>query len=334
MAPAPRTGRGASSDGAGRPLTVLIAGASGMIGSELQRQLRAQGHAVRTLVRRPPRSETEFAWSPESRVLDARILDEVDAVVNLSGASISRIPWTPGWKRQILDSRIGATRALAEAMGMAERPPATFISGSAVGYYGDRPAVRLTEESSKGEGFLADVVEAWEQAAQLAPEGTRVVLARTGLVIGPGGAMTPLRLLTRFGLAARVASGGQHWPWISLHDEAGAIVHLLTSGVRGPVNLAGPTPATSDRVTRALAAAMNRPNALVLPERVIALGMGEAGRELLLASQKMVPAKLIADGFRFRHETIEQAIAELVHPEARASVTGGRSPAASSDAAA
>lgn len=302
--------------GGATPLTVLIAGASGMIGQELQRQLRADGHAVRTLVRRSPRSETEFAWSPESRVLDARILDDVDAVVNLSGASISRIPWTRGWKKQILDSRVSATRALAEAMNMAERPPATFISGSAVGVYGDRPGVRLTEESPRGEGFLADVVGAWELAAQLAPERTRTVMVRTGLVIGPGGAMAPLRLLTHVGLAARVGQGGQHWPWISLHDEAAAIRHLLTSRLRGPVNLAGPTPATSDRVTRALAEAMRRPHAFVLPERLIALGMGEAGRELLLPSQRVVPAKLQADGFAFRHETVEQAIAALVKPEA------------------
>lgn len=307
----------AGDDAADARLTVLVAGASGMIGSELQRQLRADGHTVRTLVRRAPRSETDFAWSPESRVLDARILDQVDAVVNLSGASISRIPWTRGWKKQILDSRIGATRALAEAMGMAERPPATFISGSAVGFYGDRPAVRLTEESSRGEGFLADVVEAWELAAQLAPESTRTVMVRTGLVIGPGGAMGPLRLLTRFGLAARVGSGGQHWPWISLYDEAAAIRHLLTSRVRGPVNLAGPVPATSDRVTRALADAMHRPHAFVLPESLIGVGMGEAGRELLLPSQKVVPGKLLGDGFAFRDETIEQAIDTLVRPRKR-----------------
>ncbi len=294
---------------------MLIAGASGMIGTELQRQLRAEGHEVRTLVRRSPRSETEFAWSPESRVLDARILDDVDAVVNLSGASISRIPWTRGWKKRILDSRVAATRALAEAMGMAESPPSTFISGSAVGFYGDRPAVRLTEDSPRGDGFLADVVEAWEEAAHLAPEATRTVTIRTGLVIGTGGAMAPLRLLTSLGAGARIGTGGQHWPWISLHDEAAATRHLLTSTLRGAVNLAGPTPATSDRVTRSLATALHRWHPFVLPEPLIALGMGEAGRELLLASQKVVPAKLLADGFRFRHESVEQAIAALVHSD-------------------
>jgi uncharacterized protein (TIGR01777 family) len=296
------------------PLRVLIAGASGLIGTELQRQLRADGHTVLTLVRRAPRSEFEFSWAPDARVVDSQVFDEVDAVVNLSGASIARIPWTPGYQKQILESRVNATRALAEGMSKSSTPPSVFLSGSAVGFYGDRPAERLTEESRRGEGFLTDVVSAWEEAALLAPEHTRTVLLRTGLVIGAGGAMTPLRLVTALGAAARIGTGGQHWPWISLYDEAAAIRHLLTSRLRGAVNLCGPTPATSDRITRALADAMRRWHLFAIPESVITTMMGEAGRELLLASQKQIPAKLLADGFAFRHETVEQAIEELVRP--------------------
>ncbi len=299
---------------AAAPLRVLIAGASGLVGTELQRQLRDEGHEVLTLVRRKPRTDSEFSWAPDAGVVDAGLLDTVDVVVNLSGASIARIPWTRGYQKQIVDSRVNATRTLAEGMARAATPPRVFLSGSAVGYYGDRPAVSLTESATKGEGFLSDVVAAWEAAAGLAPEATRTVLLRTGLVVGDGGAMTPLRLVTSLGVAARIGSGGQHWPWISLYDEAAAIRHLMTSTLRGPVNLAGPTPATADRFTRTLARAMHRWHLLAIPEAVIGTLMGDAGRELLLASQKQIPAALLADGFRFRHETVEQAIDALVSP--------------------
>lgn len=295
-------------------MRVLIAGASGMIGTELQRQLTAHGHEVRTLVRRPPRSETEFTWDPEARVVDTAVFDTVDAVVNLSGASIARIPWTRGYQNQILDSRVNATLTLAEAMARAATPPRVFLSGSAVGFYGDRPGVQLTEYVGKGEGFLSNVVAAWEETAALAPEATRTVLLRTGLVVGSGGAMTPLRLLTSLGAAARIGTGAQHWPWISLYDEAAAMRHLLTSTVHGPVNLAGPTAVTSAEFTRALARALRRWHLLAIPRPVITTLMGDAGRELLLASQWQVPAALLADDFQFRHETVEQAIDALISP--------------------
>ncbi|MES2093423.1 MAG: TIGR01777 family oxidoreductase [Actinomycetota bacterium] len=291
-----------------KAMRVLIAGASGFIGRELTRQLRDDGHEVLSLVRREPKTPTEINWAPSAHMLDSSVLDGVDAVINLSGASIGRLPWTAGYKRQILDSRVQATRTLVEAMARATKPPRVFLSGSAVGIYGDRPGERLTEESTRGPGFLGDVVEAWEQAAQLRPAKTRLVTFRTGVVIGNGGSLLPVMALTRFGLGTRLGTGGDIWPWISLYDEAAAIRHLLTSKLSGVVNLVGPTPATSDRITSHVAKRMRRWYLSVAPSWVINLALQDAGPALLLSSQQIVPTKLLADGFTFRHNTVEQAI--------------------------
>ena len=173
----------------------------------------------------------------------------------------------------------------------------------------DRPGVTLTEESRRGDGFLAGVVDAWERAATRAPAETRTVLLRTSPVYGPGSApLKPLRLATALGLGARIGTGRQHWAWIGLQDEVAAIRHLLTSQLEGPVNLAGPTPTTAEALTRRIAADLHRPHLFRIPERVIDLGAGDFGREMLLTSQRVVPAKLLADGFSFRHPTIEDAI--------------------------
>ncbi|WP_165066894.1 TIGR01777 family oxidoreductase [Marisediminicola senii] len=297
-----------SSANGAAPTSVLIAGASGLIGGELVKQLTANGFAVTRLVRRTPRGADERQWDPASGTLDPSVMDGVDAVINLSGASIARIPWTKKYKQTILDSRLQVTSALVGAMNRAATPPTAFLSGSAVGIYGDQPSARLADGAPEGTGFLADVVRQWEAAAAERPAATRLVTLRTGLVIANGGALKQLILPTKLGLAVRVGTGGQYWPWISLHDEAAAIRHLVASRVEGPVNLAGPDPATSDRATAYLAKKLHRPYNFVFPERIVSLVMGEAGRELLLSSQKMVPTTLLADGFTFRHETVEQAI--------------------------
>ncbi|THG32300.1 TIGR01777 family oxidoreductase [Naasia lichenicola] len=293
-------------------LRVLIAGASGMIGTELVRQLESAGHTVQTLVRREPMQPSEFTWAPDAKILDFRLLDDVDAVINLSGASLNRLPWTGGWKKEILRSRIKATSALVEAMGMASSPPPVFLSGSAVGFYGNRPGETLTESSSKGTGFLADVVEEWEATARLVPASTRTVLLRTGVVLGTGGALGPLKALTKLGVSGPLGGGAQHWPWVSLHDEAAAIVHLLTSSVAGPVNITGPTPAVENEIGRALAEQLHRPYAIPAPRFALELALGDAGRELLLADQLVTPAVLLADGFSFRHTTSTEAITAAV----------------------
>jgi uncharacterized protein (TIGR01777 family) len=295
-----------------RSMRVLVSGASGLIGTELCRQLREDGHEVHTLVRRQPAAAHEHNWAPTARILDSSLIDSADAVINLSGAPLGRLPWTPGYKKELLHSRLQTTRALAEAMNMAAKPPEVFLNASAVGFYGDRPGERLTEQSDKGTGFLSDLVESWEQAAQIRPAKTRLVTFRSGIIVGRGGAMNPLLMLTRLGLGSRLATGGDIWPWISLYDEAAAIRHLLTSTLSGAVNLVGPTPATSDRITRYLAKRMRRWYELAVPEWAIKLAMQDAGPELLLSSQRVLPIKLQDDGFVFRDETVEQAIDALL----------------------
>ncbi len=300
-------------------MRVLVAGASGFIGSALVDRLTAEGHEVVRLVRRRAQGTDEASWSPASGIIDFTVMDRVDAVVNLSGASLTRVPWTKTYRGEIMDSRVSATRTLVDAMNKARRPPAAFLSASAAGYYGDRPGELLTEFCSAGSGFLAEMVGRWEKSAMLAPDATRTVVFRSGIVVGRGGPMHRVELLTRFGLSGRLGTGGQHWPWIALSDEVGAIVHLLDSAVSGPVNLAGPTPATADRVMNAMAERMHRPYAFAVPERMLELALGRAADELLLSSQKLRPQRLIDNGFRFDHVDVESALdAMLSAPRARA----------------
>lgn len=273
-------------------------------------RLRADGHEVRRLVRREPTAPDEVNWAPSSHTMDYHVMDEVDAVINLAGASISRIPWTHARRVVLRRSRIDTTRTLVDAMNMSSTPPKVFLNASASGFYGDQPGKRLTEESERGTGFLAELVAEWEHTAGLAPRKTRVVLLRSAAVMGPGGgALKPLRLLSRLGLAARIGTGGQHWPWISLDDEVSAIVHLLHSRLSGPVNLCGQVPATLDRVIAALAHESQRWYVLRAPEWPIRLALGEAGRNLLLDSARILPEKLRADGFEWAQPRIEDAIA-------------------------
>ena len=292
--------------------TVLIAGGSGFIGTELTRQLRAEGHTVLILVRRPARTPTERSWDPEARWIPSAVVEGVDAIVNLSGASISKLPWTLPYKREILQSRVLATSTLVDAIARAENPPSTFISGSAVGFYGDRPGETLTEASPLGTGFLAKVTDAWERAAAPAAARTRLVTARTGLVVGKGGgALKPLTLLAKLGLAGPVGSGEQIWPWISLYDEAAALRYLLTSDLSGPVNLVGPRPAPASEVVRTLAEDLHRPYWLPAPAWALKAALADAGRDLLLADQDVSAQKLLFNGFTFRDGTIVSALSHI-----------------------
>ena len=293
-------------------MRIVIGGASGLIGTALGRSLETDGHDVVRLVRRPARGAGEAEWDPLAGVLDPAVVSGADAVVNLSGASLGKLPWTAAYRSTILWSRLSATRTLVDAMNRAEQPPATFLSGSAVGYYGDRPGETLTEDSSRGAGYLADVVVAWEDSALAAPDAVRTVLLRNGIVVDLAGVLKPLAPLTRFGVAGPLGSGRQFWPWIGLQDEVRAITHLLTSTLSGPVNLCGPQAARADDLMFELARRMNRPYLLRVPKFALKALLGDAADGLLLSDQRVEPRRLLDDGFTFSTPTVEQALAEAL----------------------
>lgn len=292
---------------------MLLAGASGLIGTRLRADLVSAGHDVRVLVRRSATQPDEATWTPERREVPAAAIDWAEALVNLAGFPLSRLPWTVARRQLILDSRLITTATLAHAIAGSDDPPRVWLNASAVGYYGHRPGEELSERSERGSGFLATVADQWEEATRPAQEATRVVHLRTGLVLAAEGALGPLIGATRLGAGATIGTGRQHWPWISLADEVAAIIHLMTtSGLSGPVNLAAPTPARSADITRAIAQRLGRPHRWRLPAWLLRTVMGPAADELLLGDQRVVPSKLLADGFVFAHGTCDAAVAAAV----------------------
>ena len=288
---------------------IVVAGASGLIGSALVDSLRADGIRVTTLVRRPAEADDEVEWLTDADPLDPAVLDGADAVVGLNGATIGRFPWTRHYKNTLLWSRITPTRAIARAVReLGEGAPA-FVSASAVGYYGSAPGALLTEVSPRGETFLADLCGEWESAALGAGDHARVALLRTAPIVHPQGVLKPLLLLTRFGVSGPIGRGTQKWPWISLEDEVRGIRHVIDTQISGPVNLTGPTPASANDLGFALAVRMNRPFVLRAPVWTLKAVLGADATEALLTTDAAVlPTVLETSGFTFRQPTVEQAV--------------------------
>jgi uncharacterized protein len=297
----------------GAPMTVLVTGASGFIGSAVVPALTTGGHSVRRLTRGTPREENEYRWDPAAGDIDARALTGIDAVVHLAGESVAG-RWTRAKKERILRSRVDGTRTLSEALAGLKPPPRVLVCASAIGYYGDRGDEVLTEESSPGEGFLAEVVREWEAASRPAEEADiRVVRLRFGIVLSPaGGALRTMLRPFRLGVGGRLGSGRQWMSWISIDDVVGAIHHaLFTDDLGGAANAVAPNPVTNAELTKALARVLRRPALFPVPAMALRLALAEFSRDVL-SSARVIPGRLRETGYGFRHPELELALRHLL----------------------
>ncbi len=288
-------------------MRIAVAGSSGYVGSHLVARLRAAGHEVLALVRRPPRAGDEVQWDPATESLDVARLEGVQAGINLAGAGLAGKRWDAEYKRLARSSRTDSARTFSAAL--AHVGAGVLLQASAIGYYGqDVGGVRLTEASGPGTDFLADLCLDWESATRPALDaGLRVAYLRTGLVMGPdGGAFAPLLRTMRFGLGGRLGDGNAWWSWITMPDEVGAIAFLLENDIDGPVNLVSPNPATNAEITQVLARALHRPALFRVPELALRVGIGEFADEIL-ASRRVEPTVLLDAGYQFQHPDLVSA---------------------------
>lgn len=297
-------------------MRVIVTGGTGFIGSALVAALAARGDEPVLLARDPskaPAGARALPWDGRDAAAAAAALDGADAVVNLAGENIAAARWTPERKLALIRSRVDGTRALVSAIGSAARKPKTLVSASAVGYYGSRPAGDCAEDAPQGSDFLAALCGQWEREAQAAARhGARVVLARTGVVLGRGGgALAKMRLPFKLGLGGPLGDGRQPFPWIHLDDEVGALLFALdTPSLSGPVNLCAPAPVTNARFAKALGRAYGRPAVLPAPAFALRLALGEMA-QMLLGGQRALPRKLEAAGYRFARPDLDEALASL-----------------------
>lgn len=294
-----------------RPQRIAITGASGLVGTQLVAFLRAGGHEVHTLVRRPPQKPDEILWNPESGEIDAAALERFDAVIHLAGVSLSSGRWTEKRKRAIRDSRVKGTSLLARTLATLSHPPRVLISTSAVGYYGDGGEMPLTESSANGDGFLAEVCTQWETAADPARQaGIRVVHPRFGVVLaGNGGVLTRLLPIFKLGAAGRLGSGRQYFSWIALDDLLAILLMAVANdGLVGPINAVAPEAVTNVEFTKTMGRVLHRPAFIAAPAPLLRFGLGQMADELLLVSQRVRPVRLESLGFPFSFPTLEAAL--------------------------
>lgn len=292
---------------------ILVSGVSGPIGTALLPSLDARGYKITRLVRGFPSGEGQITWDP-ARPIAPESVSGFDAVIHLAGESIVG-RWTESKKARIRDSRILGTRHMAEALARASQRPRVLISASAIGYYGDRGEELLREESPSGKGFLPEVCREWEAATQSAANaGIRTAQIRTGLVLSPaGGALQKMLPPFRMGVGGNMGNGRQWWSWIDVQDVVGAILHIVeTDSLRGPVNMVAPNPVTNAEFTKTLARVLSRPAIFPMPAFAARLVFGKMGDELLLASQRVEPAKLVVSGYVFQQPDLNGAFRAIL----------------------
>lgn len=292
---------------------ILVSGVSGPIGTALLPSLKARGYKVTRLTRGAAAGDGQTAWDPE-QPLSPESVSDFDAVIHLAGESIVG-RWTEAKKARIRNSRLAGTHNLAIALANAPKRPRVLISGSAIGYYGDRGDEWLREDSAAGKGFLAEVCKAWEAATKPASDaGIRTVHLRTGIVLSKSGGALPKMLLPfRLGVGGNIGNGRQWWSWIDVQDMVGAIYHILKSDLlQGPVNMVAPRPVTNAEFTRTLAVELSRPAIFPMPAFAARLAFGEMADELLLASQRVEANKLVASGYPFQSRELKQALENVL----------------------
>jgi len=292
---------------------ILVSGSSGLIGAALLPALWSSGYEVTCLVRGAASGKGRIAWDP-AQALSPDAISGFDAVIHLAGESIVG-RWTEAKKRRILDSRVHGTRNLAEVLAAAPQRPRVLISASAIGYYGDRGDETLGEHSPSGNGFLPEVCREWEAAAEPAAKaGIRTVQMRFGLVLSPsGGALQKMLPPFRMGVGGNMGNGRQWWSWVDIDDLVGAIQHVIkTDTLRGPINVVAPNPARNAEFTKTLASVLSRPAIFPMPAFAARLVFGQMGDELLLASQRVEPAKLMASGYVFQKPELRRALSVIL----------------------
>jgi uncharacterized protein (TIGR01777 family) len=298
-----------------RVRTIAISGASGFIGSALTGSLQKSGVRVRPLVRPGKQVADGIAWDPERGTIESAALEGLDAIVHLAGDGVADGRWTPAKKARIRDSRIQGTTLLARTIASLERKPAVWLSGSAIGIYGDRGAAEIDESSTAGEGFLAEVVVAWEAAADPVRQlGVRVAHPRFGIVLGKGGgALDKMLLPFKLGVGGRFGDGEQYMSWVALEDTVRALVHALDQpALQGAFNVTAPEPVTNAEFTRTLGAALHRPTFMPVPGALARLALGEMADAALLTGVRALPKQLLTSGFVFEHPALAQYLARTL----------------------